>query len=73
MSYVVIGVREDGTRRMLVDGLTWNHAEKAADLIVETRVYREVLVQPELFAERRRGSVNDESVDGQVGRAGLLH
>lgn len=57
-SYVVIGVREDGTRRVLVDGLTVDHAETTAQLIVETRVFREVIVQPDVTVEQFPGSAD---------------
>lgn len=48
MPYVVLGVRPDGTRRVLVDGLDFDHAQKTAELIVETGIFREVVVQPEV-------------------------
>ena len=51
MPYVVIGVRKDGTRRVLVDGLEWEHAERTAEMIIETRIFREVLVQPRVTVE----------------------
>jgi len=51
MPYVVMGVRADGTRRVLVDSLAFDHAQKTAELIVALGIFREVLVQPEVTVE----------------------
>lgn len=46
-SYVVIGARNDGTRRVLGDGLTWGKAQEVARVLRSTEMFHEVIVELE--------------------------
>ena len=51
LSYVVIGVRNDGTRRLLGDGLTWGKAQEVAGVLRNAGIFGEVIVELERVAD----------------------